>query len=60
MPRVTIAVLLLAVFPCDAFGMTIIKSDMAPSTSDLLLAFDTDGSGSQNFFPMARTYCWAM
>jgi hypothetical protein len=54
MPRVRIAVLLLAVFPCYAFGMTITKSDMAPSTSDLLLAFDTDGSGSQNFFPMAR------
>ena len=34
--------------------MTITKSDTAPSTSDLLLAFDTDEAGSHNFLLMAR------
>ena len=54
MPRVMIVVFSLAVFPSHACGMTITKGDTAPSTSDLLLAFDTDGAASQTFFPMAR------
>lgn len=41
-------------FPCCSYGMEITKCDAAPSGNDVLIGFDTDGVGSQQFFPMGR------
>ncbi len=55
MLRMILAGLSLAVAASYACGdMIITKSDAGPSTSDLLLAFNTDATGSNNFLTMVR------
>ena len=54
MQRMVLAGLFIAFLASHAVGMAITKSDTAPSTVNLLAAYDTTEDGSQQFFPMAR------